>query len=204
MGSMADCRSPRVALFRCRSVPSRRCAAELQGDPASFLSSDNHGRVQSRRLRPSLRQGDCSAVNERARRQACPNWKAPFRGSPDRFENENTAVRRFALSRYLPVPLGAGAHFDHPACSYSVAQADHAFGLGAVLAAEKCAFLFEPVTDDVNTAIRAARSERMDSALKAIEGVGPSVHVHLKRFVVVISARFALCHDAAIRLENSA
>jgi hypothetical protein len=52
---------------------------------------------------------------------------------------------------------------------------------------------FEPVTDDVNTAIRA--SERMDSALKAIEGVGPSVHVHLKRFVVVISARFALCHD---------
>jgi hypothetical protein len=43
-----------------------------------------------------------------------------------------------------------------------------------MLAAEKCAFLFEPVTDDVNTAIRAARSERMDSALKAIEGVGPS------------------------------
>jgi hypothetical protein len=25
--------------------------------------------------------------------------------------------------------------------------------------------------------------------------VGPPVHVHLKRFVVVVSARFALCHD---------
>ena len=48
--------------------------------------------------------------------------------------------------------LGAGAHFDHPACSYPVAQADRAVGLGAMFAAEKCTFLFEPVTDDVNTA----------------------------------------------------
>ena len=93
------------------------------------------------------------------------------------------------------VPLGSGAHFDHAACPYSVAQAGHTFGLGAMLAAEKCAFLFEPVTDDMNTAISAGRSERMDSALKAIEGVGPAVHAHLKRFVVVISACFALGHD---------
>jgi hypothetical protein len=35
--------------------------------------------------------------NERARRQARPNWKAPFWGhTPNRFENENTAVRRLA------------------------------------------------------------------------------------------------------------
>ena len=40
--------------------------------------------------------------------------------------------------------------YDHAACSHSVAQADHAFGLGAMLAAEKFAFLFEPVTDDMN------------------------------------------------------
>jgi len=52
MGSMADCRGPQVALFRCRSVPSRHCAAELQGDPA--------------------------------RRQARPNWKAPFWVGMDR------------------------------------------------------------------------------------------------------------------------
>src|SRR4249920_2903938 len=52
--------------------------------------------------------------------------------------------------------------YDHAACSHSVAQADHAFGLGAMLAAEKFTFLFEPVTDDMNTAISARRSERMD------------------------------------------
>ena len=100
------------------------------------------------------------------------------------------------------VPLGAGAHFDHAPCSYSVAQADHAFGLGAMLAAEKCAFLFEPVTDDMNTAISADRSERMDRTLKAIEGVGPAVHAHLKRFVVVISARFTLGHDCRHSVEE--
>jgi len=60
--------------------------------------------------------------------------------------------------------------YDHAACSHSVAQADHAFGLGAMLAAEKFAFLFEPVTDDMNTAISARRSERMDRALKTVIG----------------------------------
>ena len=66
------------------------------------------------------------------------------------------------------MPLGAGAHFNHPACSYSVAEADHAFGLGAMLAAKKCAFLFEPVTYDMNTAISAGRSERMDPSLSKV------------------------------------
>ena len=68
---------------------------------------------------------------------------------------------------------GAGAHFNHAARAYSVAQPAHAFGLGAVRAAEKCAFLFEPVADDMNSAISADRSERMDRALEAIEGMGP-------------------------------
>jgi hypothetical protein len=71
-------------------------------------------------------------------------------------------------------------------------------------AAEKCAFLFEPVTDDMNTAISAGRSERMDSTLEAIEDMGPPIHVHLKRFVVVISAYSHLAMTAAIRLGNSA
>ena len=39
-----------------------------------------------------------------------------------------------------------------------------------MLAAEKFAFLFEPVTDDMNTAISASRSERMDRALKTVIG----------------------------------
>jgi methionyl-tRNA formyltransferase len=77
--------------------------------------------------------------------------------------------------------LGARAHFNHPTRSYSVAQPGHAFDRGAMLAAEKCAFLFEPVADDMNTAISASRSECMDRALKAIEGVSRAVHAHLKR-----------------------
>src|SRR3977135_140774 len=84
-----------------------------------------------------------------------------------------------------------GTHFDHAACSYSVAQAEHAFDLGAMLAAEERAFLFEPVTDDMNAAIVAGRSQRMDRAFEAVEGVGRAVHAHLKRLVVVISAGFA-------------
>jgi hypothetical protein len=35
----------------------------------------------------------------------------------------------------------------------------------------------------------------MDRALEAIESVGRAVHTHLKRLVVVISARFAFGHD---------
>ena len=42
--------------------------------------------------------------------------------------------------------------------------------LASMLAAEKFAFLFEPVTDDMNTAISASRSERMDRALKTVIG----------------------------------
>jgi hypothetical protein len=54
--------------------------------------------------------------------------------------------------------LGTGVHFDHAARSYSVAQPGHAFDRGAMLAAEKCAFFFEPVADDMDTAISAGRS----------------------------------------------
>jgi hypothetical protein len=64
-----------------------------------------------------------------------------------------------------------------------------------MLAAEECAFLFEAMTDDMNTAIVAGWSQRMDGALKAVEGMGPAVHAHLKCLVIVISAGFASGHD---------
>ena len=64
-----------------------------------------------------------------------------------------------------------------------------------MVAAEECAFLFEPMTDDMDSAISTGGSERMDRALKAIEGVGRAVHAYLKRLVVVISAGFADRHD---------
>jgi hypothetical protein len=98
--------------------------------------------------------------------------------------------------------LGAGAHFDHAARSDSVAQPCHAFDRGAMLAAEKCAFLFKPMTDDMNSAISADRSKRMDRTLKTIEGVSRAVHAHLKRLVVVISARLARGHDCLPWLEH--
>src|SRR6266511_5201059 len=108
----------------------------------------------------------------------------------------NPTDRVFGSDRYQEgVRLRAGPHFDHAARSYSVAQADHAFDLGAMLAAEERAFLFEPVTEDMNAAIVASRSQRMDRALEAVEGMGRAVHVHLKRLVVVVSAGFASGHD---------
>ena len=67
--------------------------------------------------------------------------------------------------------------------------------LGAMLATEEGAFLFEPVTDNMNAAIVAGWSERMDRTLEAIEGVGRAVHAHLKRLVVVVAAGFASGHD---------
>jgi len=40
-----------------------------------------------------------------------------------------------------------------------------------MLAAEECAFLFEPMTDDMNTQLSQVGSQRMDCALKAVEGM---------------------------------
>jgi hypothetical protein len=104
----------------------------------------------------------------------------------DRLRNLWTVASRAHASREEPPDIGALAghgifsfssgeqslnlSYDHAACSHPVAQADHAFGLGAMLAGEKFAFLFEPVTDDMNTAISASRSERMDRALKTVIG----------------------------------
>jgi hypothetical protein len=50
------------------------------------------------------------------------------------------------------IPFSSGEQslnlsYDHAACSHSVAG-DHAFDLGAMLAAKNLPFFFEPVTDD--------------------------------------------------------
>ena len=101
------------------------------------------------------------------------------------------------------IGLHAGTHFDHAACSYSVAQAHHAFYLGAMLAAEEGAFLFESVTDNMNPAIPAGWSQRMDCTLEAVERVGCTIHGHFERLVVVVSAGFASSHDGiSLTLEK--
>jgi hypothetical protein len=99
--------------------------------------------------------------------------------------------------------LRAGTHFDHAACSYSVAQAHHAFYLGAMFAAEEGAFLFESVTYTMNPAIPAGRGQRMDCALEAVERVGCTIHGHFERLVVVVSAGFASSHGGlSLALEK--
>jgi len=77
----------------------------------------------------------------------------------------------------------------------SIAKAGHACDLGAVLAAKERAVLFEPVTDDTNSAVLACRSERVDRAFETVVGMGRAVQRHLKGLVVVVSAGFASGHD---------
>ena len=70
----------------------------------------------------------------------------------------------------------------------AVAQSGDADHLGAVLAAEERAVLFESVTDDADAAVLAGRRQRVDRAFEAVEGVGGAVHAYLKRLVVIVTA----------------
>src|ERR1700754_3385289 len=82
-----------------------------------------------------------------------------------------------------------------PGCrAEAVAKSGDANHLGAMLAAEEGAVLFEAVTDDADAAVLAGWRQRVDRAFEAVEGVGGAVHAHLKRLVVLVSARFASGH----------
>src|SRR3954463_9701982 len=76
----------------------------------------------------------------------------------------------------------------------AVAQSGDADHLGAVFATEEGAVLFESVTDDADAAVLAGGRQRVDRAFEAVEGVGGAVHAHLKRLVVIVSARLASGH----------
>ena len=80
MGSMADCRGPQVALFRCRSVPSRHCAAELQVTLLPSCPPTTMAGFKAVDCGLPSAKAIAQQCNERARRQARPNWKAPFWG----------------------------------------------------------------------------------------------------------------------------
>src|SRR5215472_8312252 len=64
-----------------------------------------------------------------------------------------------------------------------------------MLAAEEGAVLLQAVTDDADAAVLAGRRQRMDRAFEAVEGVGGTVHAHLKCLVVVVSTGFTSGHD---------
>src|SRR4029077_16045616 len=78
----------------------------------------------------------------------------------------------------------------------AIAQAGDADHLGAMLAAEECAVLFQPVTDHADAAVLARRRQRVDRAFETVEGVGGAVHAHLECLVVIVSARFTSGHGS--------
>jgi hypothetical protein len=56
------------------------------------------------------------------------------------------------------------------------------------------------VADDFALAMRASRRQGMDRAFKAVKRVRLSRQHHVERFVVVVSADFALCHDDSFKM----
>jgi hypothetical protein len=61
-------------------------------------------------------------------------------------------------------------------------------------AAKDLSIGFYAVADNPAVAVRANRRERVDCALKAIEGVMLASDDHLKRLVIIIFANFAFGH----------
>ena len=57
---------------------------------------------------------------------------------------------------------------------------------------------FYAVTDDPAVAVRANRRERMDRALKAIEGVVCAGNDYLERLVIFVSTNFACSHTKCL------
>lgn len=69
-------------------------------------------------------------------------------------------------------------------------------------AAEDAVFFFHSVADDPGSALGTFRRERADRAFEAIEDVFLAFHRDLERFVVVVSADFALRHANGSHLKT--
>lgn len=79
--------------------------------------------------------------------------------------------------------------------SGAVFQFRAAIASRAVDAAKDLPFFFDAVADDTAAAMRAARSQRVNRTLEAIENMCSALHPHLEAFVVIVSAEFTLGHD---------
>src|SRR5690242_19488383 len=88
---------------------------------------------------------------------------------------------------------------DRSPSVHPVLQTLDAFAFGAVIAAEERAAFLEAVAEDAAAAVLAARRQRLDRTLEAVERVRPSIHRHLKRLVVVVAAGFAGRHGITSR-----
>lgn len=72
----------------------------------------------------------------------------------------------------------------------------------AMMAAEELALVFDTVAYDGATAMSAGRRQRLDGTFKTIVSVRLAVHDHLKGFVVLVAACFALAHTHSFRLGD--
>ena len=61
---------------------------------------------------------------------------------------------------------------------------------------------FDAVADDTAIAVCANRRQRVDCALKAVEGVALSAHDNFKRFVIFVLANFACRHTQFVRVRG--
>jgi len=77
----------------------------------------------------------------------------------------------------------------------TVSDTFHSFFGGAVRAAIDSSFHFDTVPDNATAAMQADRCESLNGALEAIEYVRPTLHGYHHRFIVLISAYFALSHN---------
>jgi hypothetical protein len=83
-----------------------------------------------------------------------------------------------------------------------VGDADDSDAFGAVGAAEDIAFVLHAVPDDHAAAVNAPRSQGVNGALEAIEGVRLSVHFDRESLVVFVSANVAASHDWLLDLKG--
>jgi hypothetical protein len=69
-------------------------------------------------------------------------------------------------------------------------------------AAKDLSIGFHAVADHPALAVRANRRERVDCALKAVEGVMLASDDYLKRLVIIIFANFACSHTQTVRAPS--
>jgi hypothetical protein len=82
-----------------------------------------------------------------------------------------------------------------------ILETPDSFFFRAVVAAEKLAISFQPMTDNAASACAALRCHRLNGALETVERHCPIAHRHLKRFIVVVTASVTFGHCALPCLE---
>src|SRR5688500_305084 len=83
-------------------------------------------------------------------------------------------------------------------CFRPVAHLRFAFVFRAMCTGDEFAIGFHAVANDLAMAVAAFRSERVNRALEAVEGVGCVVLDYLERLVIVVPADFTSRHIALL------